>query len=83
MESNCIYFQIGSYFPSSSSATLCGIREKPVNRPELSELKKRILNYLKKHNGNAYISELAEALKEEPRRIVLALRELKEQNIIL
>ncbi len=81
--SSCTHFQTGSYFPSSSSATLCGIKEKPINRPELAELKKKILDYLKIHEGKAYISELAETLNEEPRKIVFALRELKEANLIL
>jgi len=82
-ESSTTHFQTGSYFSSSASATLCGIKEKPINRQELAELKKRILDYLKKHDGTAYISELAEALKEEPKKIIFSIRELKEENLII
>lgn len=79
---NAIFKEAG-YFPSSSASALCGLKPKPMSNPELTTLKRRILEYLRAHDGNAFISDLSSNLHEEPRRIILALTELKEESQIL
>lgn len=71
---------MGSFFPSSSSTTICTF--KPIESIELKLLKENILKYLKSHEG-AYISDLSIELKVEPKKIIKAIRELKEDGMIV
>ena len=71
--------RLGSFFPSSSSATICTF--KSIEDIELAILKKNILRYLHSHRG-AYISELSKKLNAEPKKIVKAIRELKEEGML-
>jgi len=74
--------KIGSIFPSSSSATLCLTKPKPINEMQLKKIKKGIMNYLKTHDG-AYISDLSNVLRVEPKQIVYAINELKTEGLLL
>lgn len=73
---------MGSIFPSSSSAALCLTKIKPISNTELSHLKNGILDFLKTHD-EAFISELADNLEVEPKKIVLAIRELKDDGLLI
>jgi len=72
----------GSVFPSTSSATLCFIKQKPISNTELNYIKREILKYLGTHDG-AYISDLSRIINVEPKKIVLAIRELKEEDLLI
>ena len=74
--------RFGSFFPSSSSATICNFKTKPIKDIELKILKEDISKYLHSHRG-AYISELSNKLGVEPKKIVEAIRELKEEGMIV
>ncbi|MCK5022224.1 MAG: hypothetical protein KAR54_03185 [Candidatus Pacebacteria bacterium] len=76
------YLKRGSYFPSSSTATLCFTKVKPISQLQLDKLKNGILTYLKTHEG-AYITELADHLDTEPKKVVYAIRELKEDGLLI
>jgi len=60
--------------------------ENPINphidEKELNELKEGILKLLNKKDG-LYISDLAEKLHTEPRKIVYAVRKLKEEGLMV
>jgi len=73
--------RLGSFFPSSSSATICNVKIKPIGELELKRIKQGILDYLKSHESAA-ISELSEFLRVEPKKIVLAITELKKESLI-
>ena len=74
--------RIGSTFPSSSSAALCFKKTSPISKIELDHIKKQIMKYLETHKG-AYISELAKIINVEPKKIVLAITELKKEGFLI
>ena len=54
----------------------------PIDETELNELTEGILKQLNKKDG-LYISDLAEKLHTEPRKIVYAVRKLKEEGLMV
>jgi len=73
--------RIGSFFPSSSSATICNAKTKSIEDMESRRTKDEILKYLDSHRG-AYISELSQKLHVEPKKIVEAIRALKDEGLL-
>lgn len=74
--------QNGTFFPSSALATLCLTKTKPISEIQLKRMKKGIMRYLGIHEG-AYISELARELRVKPKEIVFAIKELKEEGLLI
>lgn len=74
--------QKGFFFPSSSSASLCLTKTKPISKTQIERLKKEILSYLKKHDG-AYITDIAKELKTDPKKIILVIKELKNEGLLV
>lgn len=75
------HFQMGSIFPDISLPVLCFQVERRISKLEIAQLKFKIMDYLKKHK-KAYVSDLAVKLDVEPRKIVQAVKELREEGVI-
>lgn len=72
----------GSFFPSSSTATLCFAKKKTIGDIKRSRIKKDIMKYMRSHRG-AYISDLSQNLHVEPKKVVVAIRELKDEGLLV
>ena len=70
--------QIGSIFPDIVIPSLCFVKNERITNLEISQIKIKIKGYLKIHK-KAYVSDMAIALNEEPRNIVQATKELREE----
>lgn len=74
--------QNGSMLPITAGIALTGLNNDKLSKIEIDAIKKDILSYLKT-TDKIYISDLAEALRKEPKKIVLAVKELKEEGLIM
>ena len=74
-------FQIGSRFAEIFSSVVCFQTEDRIEEIEIKNLKKEIIEFLKKHD-KFYVSDLAEKLNVPPRKVVKAVKELKAEGFI-
>ena len=76
------FFYIESFMHGYKHAKEDKSINPPIDETELNELTEDILKQLNKKDG-LYISDLAEKLHTEPRKIVYAVRKLKEEGLMV
>ena len=74
-------FQIGSRFPEISTEAICLNGKERMRKIETENLKRRILEFLRKKES-FYVSDLAGELNTEPSKVVGAVRELRKEGFI-
>ncbi len=74
-------FQIGSALPIIAPLNMLGVGSNKIRKIEIENIKREIIDFLK-HHEKAYVSDIAISIDRHPRKIVQAIRELRDEGLI-